>query len=235
MTNPYRPAYGQTIEESWGQAVADTVVRTYPDTATRDADLSGFSATDLAGQVVAITPAGGMASLQYHDGTQWQTIPSGAIGGKITQTGNQAVTAQVDTMFASPCWSQGPQWGPAALAPKLGPAGDGLLVPLAGTYRVFYGVPTINGAANAAFAGGNDLSIMLKLGPAGAGGQNWALVRTRQMSGFPAMAGSAIGALAAGALLRLFVNSSQAGTPYYIDPANGNKMGSYIAAEFVSP
>jgi hypothetical protein len=96
-------------------------------------------------------------------------------------------------------------------------------------------VQSLNGAANGAFAGGNDLSILLKLAPQGPGGQSWHVVRTRQMSGYPAMSGETIGNISAPSVLRLFANSSQAGVTYYSDPTNGNKLGAYIAAELIAP
>jgi hypothetical protein len=74
MPNPNRPQYQDTIEETWGQAVADTVVRRYANSADRDADLAGLTPAELAGQVVAIAPGGGAAAyLQQHDGTQWNS------------------------------------------------------------------------------------------------------------------------------------------------------------------
>ena len=58
MTNPTRPATGGVIATSWGLSVADTVVRRYPNAATRDADLTGHTAADLLGQVVVLTDTG---------------------------------------------------------------------------------------------------------------------------------------------------------------------------------
>jgi hypothetical protein len=72
MPNPNRPQYQDTIEETWGQAVADTVVRRYANTADRDADLAGFTPAELAGQVVAIIPGGSGAYLERHDGSTWR-------------------------------------------------------------------------------------------------------------------------------------------------------------------
>jgi hypothetical protein len=69
--NPDRPQYQDTIEETWGQAVADMVVRRYATTADRDADLGGFTPAELAGQVVAIL-LGGEVFLQRHDGAAWR-------------------------------------------------------------------------------------------------------------------------------------------------------------------
>jgi hypothetical protein len=72
MPNPNRPQYQDTIEETWGQAVADTVVRRYTSSADRDADLAGFTPAELAGQIVAIVPgAPALPHLQIHDGTAW--------------------------------------------------------------------------------------------------------------------------------------------------------------------
>jgi hypothetical protein len=75
MPNPNRPQYQDTVEETWGQAVADTVVRRYANTADRDADLAGFTPAELAGQLVTIAPGGGVLPwLASHDGNAWQDI-----------------------------------------------------------------------------------------------------------------------------------------------------------------
>jgi hypothetical protein len=72
MPNPNRPQYQDTIEETWGQAVADTVVRRYTSSADRDADLAGFTPAQLTGQVVAIAPgAGALPYLMQHNGAAW--------------------------------------------------------------------------------------------------------------------------------------------------------------------
>jgi hypothetical protein len=76
MPNPNRPQYQDTIEETWGQAVADTVVRRYTSSADRDADLAGFTPAELAGQVVAIVQGGGVAYIEEHDGVQWHPLAS---------------------------------------------------------------------------------------------------------------------------------------------------------------
>jgi hypothetical protein len=75
MPNPNRPQYQDTIEETWGQAVADTVVRRYTSTADRDADLAGFTPAQLAGQVVTVQPAGAQPVAEIHDGTAWAPMP----------------------------------------------------------------------------------------------------------------------------------------------------------------
>jgi hypothetical protein len=81
MPNPDRPQYQDTIEETWGQAVADTVVRRYATTADRDADLGAFPPAELAGQVVVIVPgAGATPYLQIHNGVAWYT--PGAYGAR---------------------------------------------------------------------------------------------------------------------------------------------------------
>jgi hypothetical protein len=69
-SNPDRPQFQDTIDEAWGQSVADHVVRRYPDAAARDADLA-LPPAELAGQVVAIGPAAGPVHLQCHDGATW--------------------------------------------------------------------------------------------------------------------------------------------------------------------
>jgi hypothetical protein len=78
MPNPNRPQYQDTIEETWGQAVADTVVRRYANTADRDADFEGRPGAELIGQLVAITPPGGRAYLEeYVNETYgWTPLPS---------------------------------------------------------------------------------------------------------------------------------------------------------------
>jgi hypothetical protein len=77
MPNPNRPQYQDTIEETWGQAVADTVVRRYANTADRDADLAGFTPAELMGQLVVI--AAGVPAIPYiqeHDGARWRGLPA---------------------------------------------------------------------------------------------------------------------------------------------------------------
>ena len=58
MTNPGRPVDDATIDTAWGLAVADTVVRRFPNVASRDADLANFTAADLLGQIVVTTDTG---------------------------------------------------------------------------------------------------------------------------------------------------------------------------------
>jgi hypothetical protein len=75
MPNPNRPQYQDTIEETWGQAVADTVVRRYASTADRDADLAGFSPAELAGQVVVVLRGAGLPpQVHTHDGAAWRVL-----------------------------------------------------------------------------------------------------------------------------------------------------------------
>jgi len=81
MPNPNRPAFGDVIDETWGQIVADEVVRRYASVAERDSDLVGFTPAQLAGQVVAIVPAGPLATsgppwLEVHDGVGWRPSPA---------------------------------------------------------------------------------------------------------------------------------------------------------------
>ena len=66
MTNPARPEFQDIIDEAWGDQVADHVIRRYPDTATRDADLPAPE----VGQVVAIT-GGAAPRLQVRTATGW--------------------------------------------------------------------------------------------------------------------------------------------------------------------
>jgi hypothetical protein len=73
-TNPNRPQYQDTIESTWGQAVADHVIRRYATPAERDSDLAGLTQADLEGQLVAIlSPTG--TYLQHHRGGVWATLP----------------------------------------------------------------------------------------------------------------------------------------------------------------
>jgi hypothetical protein len=74
MPNPNRPQYQDTIEETWGQAVADTVVRRYTSSADRDADLAEFTPAELMGQVVVLAPGGAIPYLQSHDGVRWGPV-----------------------------------------------------------------------------------------------------------------------------------------------------------------
>jgi hypothetical protein len=95
MPNPNRPQYQDTIEETWGDAVADTVVRRYANTADRDADLAGFTPAELAGQTIVIIPPGGPPMLQSHDGAAWSNLARSSAGetsATTDQYGNFAVT-----------------------------------------------------------------------------------------------------------------------------------------------
>jgi hypothetical protein len=82
MPNPIRPSFGEVIDETWGDLVADHVVRRYVNAAERDADLAGLTAAELAGQVVVLVPgpAGTPPQIQLHDGTGWVTEPRVAAG-----------------------------------------------------------------------------------------------------------------------------------------------------------
>jgi len=60
MANPARPVTLDIIDTAWGRAVADSVVRVYPNAATRDADLAGFSAAELLGQCCVLTDTGSL-------------------------------------------------------------------------------------------------------------------------------------------------------------------------------
>jgi hypothetical protein len=87
MPNPTRPSFGEVIDETWGDLVADQVIRRYVNAAERDADLVGFTPADLAGQVIAIMPGAGVPPyLQQHDGAGWHSIPTiqGSLTGGMT-------------------------------------------------------------------------------------------------------------------------------------------------------
>ena len=75
-SNPNRPQYQGTIESTWGQSVADHVIRRYATTAARDADLAVLAPADLEGQVVAITGAGRVPFLELMSSGVWRG-PSG--------------------------------------------------------------------------------------------------------------------------------------------------------------
>jgi hypothetical protein len=86
MPNPNRPQYQDTIEETWGQAVADTVVRRYANTADRDADLGSIAPDQLNGQLIAIAPGGGADPyLQQHNGAGWRSLGTNIQAGTVTQ------------------------------------------------------------------------------------------------------------------------------------------------------
>ena len=68
-TNPNRPEYMDTIESTWGQSVADHVIRRYGTEAERDADLAALTPADLEGQVVAI--GSGFPALCFYTGGRW--------------------------------------------------------------------------------------------------------------------------------------------------------------------
>jgi hypothetical protein len=146
MPNPDRPQYQDTIEETWGQAVADTVVRRYTSSADRDADLAAFTPAELMGQVVVIAPgAGALAYLQQHDGAAWHTVAEPIIAGKVLQTASIGGTG---TWTKIAC--------PAVDYLRGGCAADGqgnLKVPIAGRYDVAAGIGTMNGAGNSGVTG----------------------------------------------------------------------------------
>jgi hypothetical protein len=93
MPNPTRPQYKQIIESTWGLAVADTVTRRYASNAERDTDLAGFTAAQLAGQLIAIVPGPpNYPTLQFHNGTGWRAIALSPATGPMFQAGHYAGT-----------------------------------------------------------------------------------------------------------------------------------------------
>ena len=93
MTNPGRPVDNATIDTAWGLAVADTVVRRFPNVASRDADLADFTAADLLGQVVVLTDSG---QVQQFAGPvlRWAR-PWGLPWGHIIWTGSTYAVADI--------------------------------------------------------------------------------------------------------------------------------------------
>ena len=89
-TNPNRPAYLDTIESTWGQSVADHVVRRYATMAARDADLGSHPVADLAGQIVTVNPANGDSQQWVHDGARWRAAPlmKGGLTSATTNSGS---------------------------------------------------------------------------------------------------------------------------------------------------
>ena len=88
-SNPNRPQYQGTIESTWGQSVADHVIRRYASPAERDADLTeaGLTAEDLEGQVVAITGAGRPPFLELAAGNIWRGVTGYDIQAGSTHAG----------------------------------------------------------------------------------------------------------------------------------------------------
>ena len=79
-TNPNRPEYMDTVESTWGQSVADHVIRRYATIGERDADLAALTPADLEGQTVAITQGGPGTYLVQNRGGVWVPIPDIQVG-----------------------------------------------------------------------------------------------------------------------------------------------------------
>lgn len=60
MANPTRPVTDAIIDTAWGLAVADAVLRVFPNAATRDADFAGISSAELLGQACILTDTGAL-------------------------------------------------------------------------------------------------------------------------------------------------------------------------------
>ena len=91
-TNPNRPEYQDTIESSWGQAVADHVIRRYATAAERDADLAVLAPADREGQVVALT--GAAPHVCQCIGGVWVPLSPGIIGSTVVPLANYAAAPQ---------------------------------------------------------------------------------------------------------------------------------------------
>jgi len=107
MPNPTRPVSGQVIDTAWGLAVADSVVRVYPNAATRDADLTGILPAELLGQACMLTDSGSL--LVYYGSTlgwrpPWNTA-WGVTGGPVINTTDYnlgGVTTVYNSIAAAP-------------------------------------------------------------------------------------------------------------------------------------
>ena len=97
MPNPARPQYQDIIESTWGQAVADTVIRRYATAAARDADLAAFTPAQLLGQVVTV----GAALLVHNGGTVNPWGPPGRIARVIADGTSASVTVNIPAWVAS--------------------------------------------------------------------------------------------------------------------------------------
>jgi hypothetical protein len=106
MANPARPVTLTPIDTAWGLAVADSVVRVYPNAASRDADLGAFAAAELLGQVVVLTDTG--ALLVYAGPSMGWRPPWAMPWGRIADTSG---------MFAHTCDGSTPTVLSAAIAP----------------------------------------------------------------------------------------------------------------------
>ena len=114
MSNPARPVSGNVIDTVWGLNVADAVVRTYPNAASRDADLTGFTSADLLGQVVHLQDTG--ALLVYNGPTVQWTPPWNVAWGAHAHAINTTLNVTVGTTggpvlsLAVPTAKPGRQW-----------------------------------------------------------------------------------------------------------------------------
>ena len=73
-TNPNRPEYMDTIESTWGQSVADHVIRRYATMAEATADLDELDPADLEGQVIAVGAV--VPGLVQRLGGLWHPVPA---------------------------------------------------------------------------------------------------------------------------------------------------------------
>lgn len=93
MANPLNLTDGDVVDENWVDAVANQVLRIYPSSAARDADLT----TPFAGQGVVMTSNDAAEGLLVRNSAgQWRrpwNLPWGYVAGPVTSTANQNISS----------------------------------------------------------------------------------------------------------------------------------------------
>ena len=211
-TNPNRPEYQDTIESTWGQSVADHVIRRYATAAERDADLAALTPADLEGQVVAIT--GAAPYLWQYSGGVWEPI-AGMPAGKVVQSATVGATGA--TWVPIPC--------PVVeyLRGGVEASGGGLLIPADGAYELSLCSGSICGNGGAAITGG--LGVR-----ADRGGVQLAQGYSYAQGYYPVPAINGPFTLKAGDVLTM---SFLGGTGQWSDPAQGAMTPGWIAATMI--